>query len=114
MQQELVSKFGTAATFYPQTTHVATPINGIIAPPPIIEELLPGGATGTALIHFFVRWADISPSLKNGDTVFLAGIMYDVFDVNVDRQGGATIRLRKAKNQILPSFEHVAFSPAFA
>jgi hypothetical protein len=58
------------------------------------EDYVPGGVQGTSVVRLFVRFANITPSPRHGDTVAINGIVYDVVDVDVDAQGGAVLKLR--------------------
>jgi hypothetical protein len=46
----------------------------------------------------FVRLVSLSPVPKHGDTATFGGEDYDIFDVDADREGGGTLKLRK-RNQ---------------
>ena len=100
LQQQIIQELGITANgetamFYPQNNSVAQSINGIIAPPPFLEEVTPGSLDGVTIIYFFVRLADITPTPALGDTISLNGVSYDVQDVLADSQGAGTLRLRR-------------------
>lgn len=93
-----VSTFGVqaatqTATFQPRSGGSPISINGIIAPAPLLEQALPG-TSGVNVVRFFVNFLEISPRPQKGDTVILDSITYDIFEVDVDVSGGATLKLR--------------------
>jgi hypothetical protein len=94
MDDACLSTFGTPATFTPQDGSGAQQITGIIQHPAMAEDYVPGGVQGTSVVRLFVRFANITPSPRHGDTVAINGIVYDVVDVDVDAQGGAVLKLR--------------------
>ena len=55
---------------------------------------VPGSVQGTAVVRLFARFANLSPPPRQGDTITLNGIVYDVQEVAVDIEGGAVLKLR--------------------
>ena len=55
---------------------------------------MPGGVQGTSVVRLFIRFANIAPPPRHGDTVAINGTVYDVVDLDVDEQGGAVLKLR--------------------
>jgi hypothetical protein len=92
-----LSTFGVQATFQPQSLEPPTDITGIIAPPPLMEDFVPGGADGVSFVYFFVRFEDITPNPRKGDTVAIDGVTYNVEQINVDTQGSSTLKLRRKR-----------------
>ena len=86
--------FGTPVTFTPQDGSGAQQITGIIQHPAMAEDYVPGSVQGTSVVRLFVRFANITPPPRHGDTITINGIVYDVVDVDVDAQGGAVLKLR--------------------
>ena len=89
-----LNTFGVPATFTPQDGSGAQRITGIIQHPAMAEDYVPGGVQGTSVVRLFVRFANITPSPRHGDTVAINGTVYDVVDLDVDEQGGAVLKLR--------------------
>jgi hypothetical protein len=87
--------WGVAATFTPQDYSGPQTITGIISPPPLEEQVIPGHSQGVAVVYFFVRFVDITPNPRMGDTVAIDGVLYNVDKVNVDSQGSAMLHMRK-------------------
>lgn len=94
MDSGCLATFGTPVTFAPQDGSGAQQIAGIIQNPAMAEDYVPGSVQGTAVVRLFVRFADIAPAPRCGDTVAINGIAYDVEEVQVDVQGGAVLKLR--------------------
>ena len=92
-----LSTFGVQATFQPQSLEPPTDITGIIAPPPLLEDFPPGSAEGVTSVYFFVRYEDITPNPRLGDTVTIDGVTYNVEQINVDTQAGAVLKLRRKR-----------------
>jgi hypothetical protein len=86
--------FGEAAIFLPQTGEGPINITGITSPAPM-EDVLTGGSPGTVVVYFFVRLVDITPLPRRGDRISYGTASYDIADVNVDRSGGAMLKLRR-------------------
>ena len=89
-----LATFGTPVTFTPQDGSGAQRITGIIQHPAMAEDYVPGGVQGTSVVRLFVRFANITPPPRHGDTITVNSIAYDVVDVDVDAQGGAVLKLR--------------------
>lgn len=70
-------------------------VQGLIENPAMAEDYVPGSAQGVSVIRLYVRFVDITPLPRKGDTVTLNGVTYDLFDKPVDREGGATLKLRR-------------------
>ena len=94
MDTACLATFGTPVTFTPQDGSEAQQITGIIQNPAMAEDYVPGSVQGTAVIRLFIRFAGIEPPPRRGDTVTVNGTIYDVQEVEVDTQGGATLKLR--------------------
>ena len=89
-----IATFGTPVTFTPQDGSGAQQITGIIQHPAMAEDYVPGGVQGTSVVRLFIRFANIAPPPRHGDTITVNNIVYDVVDVDVDAQGGAVLKLR--------------------
>ena len=86
--------FGTPVTFTPQDGSGPQQITGIIRSPALGEDFAPGSFPGTSVVRLFVRFADLSPQPRHGDTVTINSIVYDVVEVEADVAGGAVLKLR--------------------
>lgn len=89
-----LATFGTAVTFTPQGGSGAQQITAIIQHPALAEDYVPGSVQDTSVVRLFVRFANMMPPPRHGDTVTISSIVYDVVDVDVDAQGGAVLKLR--------------------
>ena len=89
-----LSTFGAPVTFTPQDGSGAQQITGIIQHPAMAEDYVPGSVQGTSVVRLFVRFANIAPPPRHGDTIMINSVVYDVVDVDVDTQGGAVLKLR--------------------
>ena len=87
--------FGIPATLNPQSGGSPIPLTGIIQTPAMAEDFIPGSTQGVTVVRFFVRYADLSPQPQKGDTLTLNGVTYSVFEVAVDVEGGAILKLRR-------------------
>ena len=96
MDTACLTTFGTPATFTPQDGSGEQQISGIIQTPAMAEDYVPGSVQGTDVVRLFVRFANISPPPRFGDTVAINGVVYNVQEVAVDTQGGAVLKLRAA------------------
>lgn len=95
LDQACLKAFGVLATWQPQAGGLPLTLNGIFENPAMAEDYIPGSTQGVNVVRFFVRFADLTPSPQKGDTAVINGINYDVFDVLVDREGGAVLKLRR-------------------
>ncbi len=91
-----LNTFGVPATFTPQDGSGDQQITGIIENPAMAEDYVPGSVQGTAVVRFFVRFANITPAPQRGDVITLNGIVYTILEVDADTQGGAVLKLRVA------------------
>lgn len=89
-----VPGWGTAATLYPQAGGSVS-VTGIICDPAMEEGFLPGSSQGVSTVRLFVDYANVSPAPQHGDKAQINGTYYDVGEVNVDRNGGAVLKLKK-------------------
>ncbi len=64
----------------------------IVKNPAMEEDYQPGSPTGAVNLVLFTRFLD---GMVKGCRVSFAWVDYDVAGVDVDREGGATLRLRK-------------------
>jgi len=94
MDTACLTVFGTPATFTPQDGSGAQQITGIIQRPALAEDYVPGSIQGTSVVRLFVRFANITPPPRHGDTVAINGVVYDLIEVEADTQGGAVLKLR--------------------
>ncbi|HEY4364458.1 MAG TPA: hypothetical protein VGN17_26065 [Bryobacteraceae bacterium] len=91
-----LSIWGVSALWVPQDYSGPQSITGIISPPPLEEQVIPGSTHGTSIVYFWVRFVEIQPSPMIGDTITLDGILYNLDKVNVDSMGSAMLHLRRA------------------
>ena len=75
--------------------------NLITAPVPIEEQIATGSSAGTGVLFLFGRYdqltATSSTGTLTGATATLNGVDYDVGIVEVDREQGVLLKLRKRK-----------------
>lgn len=91
-----LATWGQPAQFFPQSGGGPIAISGVEDKPALLEDVLPGSATGTSVVRFWVDAASISPQPQKGDQITLSGVNYDVFEVAVDPDGGgALLKLRR-------------------
>jgi hypothetical protein len=97
-----ISTFGVAAVHYPQTTPGdnvlwgGIPITGIFEDPALAEDYIPGSLPpGVTVVRFFIRLADLTVQPKKGDLLVINAVQYSVFDLDIDVEGSATLKLRK-------------------
>jgi hypothetical protein len=96
MDTACLAVFGTPITFTPQDGSAAQAITAIIQTPAMAEDYVPGSIQGADVVRLFVRFANITPPPRSGDTVTISGIVYNVQEVAVDIAGGAVLKLRSA------------------
>lgn len=84
-----------SVTLHPQDGSPDVTFKGLIENPAMAEDYVPGSSQGVSVIRLYVRFVDISPLPRKGDTLTLNGVTYDLFDKPVDREGGATLKLRR-------------------
>ena len=96
MDTGCLAMFGTPATFTPQYGSGTQQITGIIQNPAMAEDYVPGSVQGTAVVRLFVRFSAITPPPQHGDGITINGIVYDLVEVEADREGGAVLKLRAA------------------
>ena len=94
MDTACLNAFGTPVTFTPQDGSGAQQLTGIITNPAMAEDYVPGSVQGTAVVRLFVRFTNIDPPPRSGDTIAINGAVYNVLEVAVDTQGGAVLKLR--------------------
>lgn len=97
LQNACVATFGIPALWTQAATQEQTTINGIIAKPPLMEEITPFVQDVTN-VYFFVRYVDLSPQPIEGDLINLNGSNYFISQVLADQVGGATFRLKAVNN----------------
>jgi hypothetical protein len=92
MQQTLVSNpdLQVPVTFTPATGTPQT-IYGVFVKPPMMEQLAP--VDGATVVYLFVAFTSITPNPQRGDDIKINGSSYNVENVEVDRVGGAVLRL---------------------
>jgi hypothetical protein len=66
--------------------------------PSQMEDYIPGSIKGTTVLFLFIRFVNFTVLPSHGDTATYAGLDYDVYEVDADREGGAILRLRR-RNQ---------------
>lgn len=90
MDDALQSWDGIAATLLPQSGG-SVAITGVLKPPAIEENYLPGSASGVNIVRLLVRFVDITPNPRTGDKVTINSVNYDVADVEVEVASGASV-----------------------
>ncbi len=66
------------------------------------EGTVPGSAAGTGILYVFIEYRlfdGLTKQITNGDTATSAGVDYDIFDVEVDRANGASLKLRQRRQR---------------
>ena len=94
MDTACLAMFGTPVTFTPQDGSGPQEISGIIQNPAMAEDYVPGSIQGTSVVRLFVRFANIAPLPQHGDMIAINGIVYDLWEVEADLEGGAVLKLR--------------------
>ena len=90
-----------SVTVNPQSGGMPYTIQCVTKNPALEEDYVPGSSTGTTNLLLFVQWAGLPVSPARGDTATVDSVNYDIFQIDVDREGGATLRLRR-RNTAIP------------
>lgn len=69
-------------------------VQTVVKNPTMEEDYAPGSTQGTSMLILFVRFSSTN-SVQHGATATYGGVDYDIGEVNVDREGGATMKLRR-------------------
>jgi hypothetical protein len=93
MQQNITNNpdLQVQVTFTPAATKTPQTIYGVFVKPPMMEQLAP--VDGATVIYLFVAFSSITPNPEKGDDINVNGFSYNVENVEVDRVGGAVLRL---------------------
>lgn len=91
-----LATWGVSATLTPRDGSGSLEITGIIKRPDMDEDVVPGSEAGTSVVRFWVDFSHLSRQPQIGDTVGINTVSYDVGKIDVDIEGGAVLRLRKA------------------
>ena len=75
-------------------------VTAITKNPAMEEDYVPGTANpaGVTNLLLFVHFLPLIVAPRKGDTATVNGVDYDIWQVDVDREGGATLRMRR-RNQ---------------
>lgn len=94
---QLTDDSGTPITviLHPQSGGPDIPLQVIEESPAFAEDYVPGSSQNVSVMRLFVRFVDISTPPQKGDTVSVNGVNYDLFEADVDREGGATLKIRR-------------------
>jgi hypothetical protein len=65
--------------------------------PAMEEDFVPGSPSsqGTTVLLLFIQFSAILVLPQKGDVAVVTGIPYDIWEVAVDREGGATLKCRR-------------------
>jgi hypothetical protein len=66
----------------------------VVKNPAMEEDFVPGGSEGTNVVILWIP-SSISTLVPRGSTATYHGVDYDIFQSQVDREGGQTVKLRK-------------------
>lgn len=66
--------------------------------PTLADDYIPGSAQGTGVLMLFIRYTS-APPVFHGCTATVTGVDYDIFQVDPDLEGGATLRMRQRKQR---------------
>jgi hypothetical protein len=93
MQQVLINNpdLQVSCTFTPAATDTPQTITGILKRTPEMEAMQQ--AFGSTNMFLFVRWADITPNPKRGDSIVVNDFNYEIGELEIDRAGGAVLKL---------------------
>jgi hypothetical protein len=96
INNDLLATFGVGAivTLRPQAGG-SYDIDGVMINPRAGEDYQPGSIQGVTVVHYFVHFDQLDPKPVKGDKAIINGINYDVFDVVVDVEGGAVMKMRR-------------------
>jgi hypothetical protein len=89
MDEACLRVFGQEVTYLPEAGGVAS-IRAVFQPARETEDSSPG-----VYAVLFVRLAELPAAPARGDEVEIGGVRYKVFDIEVDPEGAAVLRLRK-------------------
>lgn len=71
----------------------------IVENPALKEDYVPGSAQGVGVLLAFIHLTDAQLATArypiNGDTATVAGVDYDIWQVDTDREDGRTLRCRR-------------------
>jgi hypothetical protein len=79
---------------HPQDGSAEVPFTTIDREPGMDEDFIPGTPQNVDVRRLFISFRDFAIPPQKGDTVSWNGTVYDVFEVNVDRCGGAVLKMR--------------------
>ena len=85
----VVQAFGREVLYWPEAGGEAA-IRAVFQPAREAEDASPG-----VYAVLFVRLADLPGAPRRGDEVGIGGVRYKVFDIEVDAEGAAVLKLRK-------------------
>ena len=90
-----------SVTIHYQDQSPGVSVTAITKNPAMEEDYIPGSPNpnyGVSTLLLFVDFSALSPYPRKGDTATVNGVDYDIWQVDVDREGGETIRMRR-RNQ---------------
>lgn len=73
-------------------------ISCIVKRPSLEEDYVPGSTQGASVLLVFVREEQAQGALRavtHKDTATVNDVDYDIFQVDADREGGLTLRMRR-------------------
>ena len=96
----ILSKFGSSQllTLRLPTGVTYASVPAVTQNPTLLEDYVPGSTTGTTVLFLFIRPTSDADLPRNGFQATYGGVDYDIFRVDVDREGGASLRLRRRAN----------------
>ena len=94
-----LSTFGLPVTLhYADRVTPSVDVTAIVKNPVFEEDYVPGSVgpdQGVSVLSLFIRFSDLTAPVRRGDGATFNGVDYDIGQVSVDREGGATLRLRR-------------------
>lgn len=91
----ILSAFGEiSATIHFKDGSPDATVSAISKNPALEEDYVPGSTQGTSILLLFVP-AGSAAGISHGSTASVSGVDYDIFQVDTDRVGAVTLRLRR-------------------
>lgn len=89
----------SGTVYFPNGTTV--PFTGLTRNPAFEDDYVPGSQAGVGMLILFIRIDAYQSAFGNlislGCIATINGVSYDIFEVNVDRLSGATLKMRRRK-----------------
>lgn len=100
MDASLLSTFGEVqATLHFKDATPDLTLTAVVKNPAFEEDYVPGSAQGVGVLLLFIHMTPAQVAAArypiNGDTATVAGVDYDIWQVDTDREDGRTLRCRR-------------------